>query len=755
VQVTTPGSPSFVEFCAAALSGRPDHLTSIPMSDHQTGVAGRPLSDPLAVAVYDAQGNPVAGVPVDFKVTEGGGSFSGKATARVTTGADGIAGAVLTLGPEDGIENNVATASFTGQNGLPVTFGATGRVPGPVGQTTFRGIVLDNEDRPLENARAVIQGTNREALSDSQGRFLITNVPPGAQRLFVDGSQIRDTQGRTFPNLEFDTNVISGTENSLGMSVCLPALTADSKSMRTITGPVTQAVVLQLPGVPEATLTLLPGTIVRSKKGPASASNPITVSLSRVNSDRVPMPPPNGGIFALAGTVQPAGTQFDPPAALCQPNSLGLRPGAQVDIFSFDHDVGQFVSIGLATVTEDGARICSNAGFGIHKAGWHGSATDPNRTTEVKNPRAVITEIVSAQIPGSECNTFPAPPDKPRNTPMLMGASADGKARILVKTTVDPPSYRPNVLLSVSDSTGHLLATAVANAPSTLLEFSPHDGAQLYHVIGGFDNNHNGTIDGPELGQQTRDVIRVITRSDYLHAGRLLYDIVAAGGAFSTSPVAKEFLKAFLQDQAPNFSGVTSIVALQDVRDPLLDHPVGAVWNADCQGVVRKNVFSPVSDVSRAVAQDADVRTIVESNLRSGFVQEIQSAMSGLPIGGVYESPSLDSPGAWTWKSDGAFHFLHDVDLHRAFGGIAGIDGKMQVKVQKVDGPNHTVRLKLIKVTFSGSFADLYDFAYTDAYPATYAATVQAGYGTLGIAGHIFKSEVDFQGSFVPANPYL
>jgi outer membrane protein assembly factor BamB len=383
VQVTTPGSPSFVEFCAAALSGRPDHLTSIPMSDHQTGVASRPLPDPLAVAVYDAQGNPVAGVPVDFKVAEGGGSFAGKTTIRVTTGADGMAGAVLTLGPEDGIENNAATASFTGQNGLPVTFGATGRVPGPVGQTTFRGIVLDNEDRPLENARAVIQGTNREALSDAQGRFLITNVPPGAQRLFVDGSQIHDTQGRTFPNLEFDTNVISGTENSLGMSVCLPPLTADSKSMKTITGPVTQAVVLQLPGVPEATLTLLPGTIVRNKKGPASASNPITVSLSRVNSDRVPMPPPNGSTFTLAGTVQPAGTQFDPPAALCQPNSVGLRPGAQVDIFSFDHDVGQFVSIGLATVTEDGSRVCSNAGFGIRKAGWHGATPPPPPSTDL------------------------------------------------------------------------------------------------------------------------------------------------------------------------------------------------------------------------------------------------------------------------------------------------------------------------------------------------------------------------------------
>jgi hypothetical protein len=40
-------------------------------------------------------------------------------------------------------------------------------------------------------------------------------------------------------------------------------------------------------------------------------------------------------------------------------------------MYSFDHDLGHFVSIGPATVSEDGSAITSNPGVGILKAGWH------------------------------------------------------------------------------------------------------------------------------------------------------------------------------------------------------------------------------------------------------------------------------------------------------------------------------------------------------------------------------------------------
>lgn len=40
-------------------------------------------------------------------------------------------------------------------------------------------------------------------------------------------------------------------------------------------------------------------------------------------------------------------------------------------MYSFDHDLGHFVSIGPATVSEDGSVIVSDPGVGVVKAGWH------------------------------------------------------------------------------------------------------------------------------------------------------------------------------------------------------------------------------------------------------------------------------------------------------------------------------------------------------------------------------------------------
>ncbi len=53
------------------------------------------------------------------------------------------------------------------------------------------------------------------------------------------------------------------------------------------------------------------------------------------------------------------------------PNVDAHAPGAQVEMYSFDHDLEEFVTIGLGTVNADGTRIVSNAGVGVIKAGWH------------------------------------------------------------------------------------------------------------------------------------------------------------------------------------------------------------------------------------------------------------------------------------------------------------------------------------------------------------------------------------------------
>ncbi len=67
--------------------------------------------------------------------------------------------------------------------------------------------------------------------------------------------------------------------------------------------------------------------------------------------------------------IQPAGVLFDPSAPITLPNVDGLAPGEVTEIYSFDHDLGQFVSIGLGTVSDDGSVIVSDPGVGIIKSG--------------------------------------------------------------------------------------------------------------------------------------------------------------------------------------------------------------------------------------------------------------------------------------------------------------------------------------------------------------------------------------------------
>lgn len=67
------------------------------------------------------------------------------------------------------------------------------------------------------------------------------------------------------------------------------------------------------------------------------------LSVTPVNASKIPMAPPNGMQPQLIVTIQPTGARFDPPAPLQLPNVDGHAPGAQVEMYSFNHDLEEFV----------------------------------------------------------------------------------------------------------------------------------------------------------------------------------------------------------------------------------------------------------------------------------------------------------------------------------------------------------------------------------------------------------------------------
>jgi len=70
----------------------------------QAAVAGRALAQPLVIGAEDALGVPIAGLVIQFTVTQGGGSV---APGSAPTGPDGRASASFTLGPTPGTAQQV------------------------------------------------------------------------------------------------------------------------------------------------------------------------------------------------------------------------------------------------------------------------------------------------------------------------------------------------------------------------------------------------------------------------------------------------------------------------------------------------------------------------------------------------------------------------------------------------------------------------------------------------------------------------
>lgn len=372
VTASAAGFAGDAVFCASATASAADHIVVIS-GDHQMGAVGELLPLPLVVGVLDTEGNPVDRAQVTFTVVEGDGSMPGGQTFTAMTGPDGRAAATLRLGPQPALNGNRLRADFPGLTGLPAVFTATSTLAGRAADTSVSGVVVDTSNQPVPGVTASIVGTSLEERSDDQGRFRIRGVPVGPIRLFLWG--ITATRDGIWPDLEFNLVTVAGQDNTIGRPIRLPAL--DEESSRIVGG--NKDVTLTLADVPGFSLT-----VSASSATFPNGSRMGRLTVTQVHFDKVPMPPPNGSQFGLAWTLQPADVRFDPPARITLPNN-GMPPGQLIDMFSFDHDLGMFVSIGSASVSPDGSIIQSDPGFGITKTGWGGGTPPPAPTTEGKH----------------------------------------------------------------------------------------------------------------------------------------------------------------------------------------------------------------------------------------------------------------------------------------------------------------------------------------------------------------------------------
>jgi hypothetical protein len=363
-QVVVASSTGFqgpAVFLATAHPG-PATFLVVDSGDQQVGVTGRTLPRPLMAVVTDRGYNRLEGTGVNFNVAKGQGRFqNGLQKFLALSDTDGRLIVPFTLDPEEGIANNIVEGKIDGLDTSPmVSFVSSSRAASDPAATSISGAVLDNASQPIAGVTLRILDTALAVQTDEKGLFRISGAPVGTVKLIVDGSTVE--RSGSWPDLEFALTTIPGRDNTVNMPIYLLPLNLHNG----ITVDETHGGTLTLPEVPGFALEIAPGSVTFP-----GGSRSGFVSVTVVHNDKVPMVPSFGQQPRLIVTIQPAGARFDPPARLTLPNVEGLAPGEVTEMYSFDHDLGHFVSIGPATVSEDGSLITSNPGVGVLKAGWH------------------------------------------------------------------------------------------------------------------------------------------------------------------------------------------------------------------------------------------------------------------------------------------------------------------------------------------------------------------------------------------------
>jgi hypothetical protein len=171
----------------------------------------------------------------------------------------------------------------------------------------------------------------------------------------------------------------------------------------------TEGGVLEMAELPGFALEIAPGSVTFPGGGQEGL-----ISATVVHSDKIPMLPEFSQQPRFVVTIQPSGARFDPPARLRLPNVDGLAPGAVTDLYSFDHDLGRFFSIGPGQVSEDGSSVVALPGFGILVAGWHcGGNPGPSGTPNNCKTQNICTTCIKRGPcqPDPEAGGKPCPDD--------------------------------------------------------------------------------------------------------------------------------------------------------------------------------------------------------------------------------------------------------------------------------------------------------------------------------------------------------
>ncbi|MBI4653725.1 MAG: hypothetical protein HY752_01805, partial [Nitrospirae bacterium] len=234
------------------------------------------------------------------------------------------------------------------------------------GAGTLTGRILNTKKEPIEGVTIKIK--NISTKTDSNGYFILENVPAGKRHLMIRGMTAKDINSR-YPTIPLTVNIQADMINEMPFQIYLHK--QKNKNFKDINP--NEDTILTDPEVPGFELRIPKGVNITGWDGNTNKK----VSVRTVPIDRLPVKPlpPNANVRTVYMFYfdKEGGGIPDQPIPIKSKNDLGLLPGEKAVLWYYDESPNEgeapndWAIAGTGTVTPDGKYIISDPGVGIPK----------------------------------------------------------------------------------------------------------------------------------------------------------------------------------------------------------------------------------------------------------------------------------------------------------------------------------------------------------------------------------------------------
>ena len=243
----------------------------------------------------------------------------------------------------------------------------------PAKVTALSGRILSLSDKPLMGVTLELQG--QRAVTDEQGRFLITGLKGAQSGLVIHGETV-NSPGKTFGTFEVLVDIEAEITNKLPFTVYLPVI--DKQNEVSLDNLTAREAVVTSSRVPRMEVRIAPNSVLRMPSGHGMSHNLTDLTadhkmkklgITPIPIERPPFPLPSGVEDGLLFTLQMHGARVEGPNGekrpglrFVFPNVLGQAPGTRVSFWNYDSTSSGWTWYGEGTVTKDGTTVVPDPG---------------------------------------------------------------------------------------------------------------------------------------------------------------------------------------------------------------------------------------------------------------------------------------------------------------------------------------------------------------------------------------------------------